>query len=675
MMKQSKIWKRIRTIIWVIVGLVITAILGTYIISYLLGPPELAGKQPTTVYDRYDEKIGEERLLNSMEWVPLEDMNKNIIQATLLIEDQQFFEHNGFNYQRIAKAIWTNITHGSLKEGASTITQQYARNLYLSPEKKWSRKIQEAFYAIRLEMFYSKEEILEGYLNTIYYGHGAYGIEAASRYFFDTTATDLSLAQAAMLAGIPKGPTYYSPLNNEKLANERQQLILSEMLQHGVITQEGYNRATQEKLIYAETAAEEEVAPYFSDEAVLEAAELLDIATEEIQSGGYELYTTLDLSHQSEMDEAVSKNMNGSEDLETAGVSINPKTGEITAMTGGKNYLTSSYNRSTKSKRMAGSSFKPILYYEALENGYTPSTRLVSEATTFTLEDGTTYQPGNFNGYYANGPITLAQAIALSDNIYAVKTNLYLGPKNLVETAKDFGITSELDAVPSLALGTSSISVLELTQAYGRIANGGKEIEPYTIRKIIDKKGNTVYEHDNDKLDQVLDEKNTFILTQLLTGMFDEELNNYTSVTGSTINHQLSNIYAGKSGTTDYDSWMVGYSPEVVTGIWVGYDDHRKITQVQETTFSKQIWANYMEAIHEPSSKHTFAMPSGVIGLPIDPVSGKRATSSCGQSRIMFFEKGTEPLGYCTDRNHPEDLEEEENDQKGFMKKIFDEFF
>lgn len=672
-MKSLKELPLIYKLIGSIILLIIACILAIYLLAYLMGPPKLSNQSPAILYDREGEVIGDS-LEDSSEWITLENIDPSAVQATMAIEDTRFFEHGGLDFFRITKSLWNNLISGSLKEGASTITQQYARNLYLTTEKTWSRKLQEAFYAIRLEMFYSKEEILEGYMNTIYYGHGAYGIEAASNYFFGKSAHQLSLAEAAMLAGIPKGPTYYSPLNNMENATNRQHLILQQMLENGLISETAFTNAMNEKLTYQEQIPAEKEAPFFYDQALEEAAQILDKDIEEIKLGGYQLHTTLNMEYQQQMEAAVAKTVNEENDLEAASISIIPQTGEIAAMVGGKNYKASSFNRAIDAKRMPGSAFKPILYYAALDNGYTASTTLTSEATTFELSDGSTYEPNNFNGYYADAPITLAQAIALSDNIYAVKTALYVGGERFIDTAKKFGIKSDLKSVPSLALGTSSVSVIELTSAYARLANGGKAVTPYLIEEIVDADGKSLYAHKEQKDEHVLDEKKAFILTQLLTGMFDETLNGYTSVTGASLQNQLTDIYAGKSGTTDFDSWMVGYSPDVSTGVWVGYDDHREMTKVAETAFSKEIWASYMEEIDE-DGKNVFPMPSGVVGLPVDPISGLRADPSCEKSRIMFYEKGTEPLGYC--HNGDLDHREEEIDDKeiGIFQKWFELMF
>lgn len=678
---KFKIKKPIQKLIIGMFAFVICCVVGVYFISFLLGPPKLTSDQNTIYYSHSGDVIGEERGQESRYWIDLAAISPAMIKATLLIEDQHFFEHHGFDFKRIAGAVLKDIKSMSLKEGASTLTQQYARNLYLSHKKTWTRKLSEAFYTIRLEMYYSKEEILEGYLNTVYYGHGAYGIEAASQYFFNKAAKDLSVAEAAMLAGIPKGPTYYSPLNDEDRAKERQMRILGIMLDQDVITEQEYASAEREQLTYATSSERKKnnIGPYFQDTVLKEAADLLELDMELIRSGGFEIHTTLNTDYQKQLKKEIKTIIDPKSEIEIGAMAINPKTGGVQALIGGRSYKKSPFNRATDAKRMPGSAFKPFLYYAALVNGYNAGTMLMSKPTAFELEGGEVYQPSNYNNYYAYEPIPLAQALALSDNVYAVKTNMYLGAEKLVDTARKFGITGELPAVPSLALGTASVSVEEMVSGYGMLANGGHDIEAHTIDKIIDRNGKTAYKRKNDPGDLVLDPKNAFILTHLMTGMFDRDLDGYMAVTGSNIADQLTRLYAGKSGTTNSDSWMIGFSPTLVTGIWTGYDDNRAMEVVAESSYAKNIWAGFMEKAHEGMEQGNFDVPAGVVGVPIDPSTGERATPYCDTSRVMYFEKGTEPRVYCSDHYNGEEQgnrkDNRGDDDKGIFKKWLDLFF
>ncbi|WP_117149581.1 transglycosylase domain-containing protein [Paraliobacillus zengyii] len=624
--------------------------LSIYIYALVLGAPPLTTIQNTIYYSQDGTKIGEELGVVNRYWVDLEEINPTLIDATLQAEDQNFHSHHGFDLKRILAAVLVNIKTGSMKEGASTITQQYARNLYLSHEKTWSRKIKEAFYTIRLEIFYSKDELLEGYLNTIYYGHGAYGIETASQYFFEKESSDLTLAEATLLAGIPNSPSYYSPINHYDQAKERQQHILSLLAEEEMITEQTAFLTEREDLqINSELpTTSDSIAPYFQDIVLAEMEAILEKESDVIRTSGYHVYTTLDETHQEKLDQTAASQISESSALQIGGIAMDPSTGAITGLIGGKNYSESPYNRAVQAKRMVGSTFKPFLYYSALTNGYTAATTLMSKPTTFVLADGSSYQPSNYNGYYADKPVTLAQALAVSDNIYAVKTNIFLTPKRLIDTTRTFGITSELEAVPSLALGTASISVKEMVTAYSMLANGGNSLSPHTIEKITDSKGKVVYQRPKQVKEQVLDPQQTFILNQLMTGMFNPSLNGYMHVTGESIVDQLHHTYAGKSGTTETDSWMIGYSPQLVMGVWTGYDDNRTIDKTIEQQAAKQIWADFMEGVHTNLPVENFEVPAGIVAAYIDPTSGELATPYCENKQLMYFVEGTVPEHYCS---------------------------
>jgi penicillin-binding protein 2D len=658
-------------------GSLVLSFIGLLLLAKLMGPPTLLVPQTTIMYAADGSKIGE--INNGGQnryWLPLKKIDKDVINATISIEDKSFYKHNGFDFKRIAGALLADIKAGSKVQGASTITQQYARNLFLTHEKTWRRKFQEAFYTLRLEMSYSKDEILEGYLNTIYYGHGSYGIQSASRYYFGKNAEDLSLAESSMLAGIPKGPSYYSPILHEENAKKRQEIILTSMAEDGSIKKGKIKDAVSEKLTYVQEEDEEvaAIAPYFQDAVMRTLKKELNINTNSIQFGGLRIYTTLDPHMQEVAEHTIENRIIDNSNIQTALVAMDPRTGDVKALIGGRDFEKSSFNRALQARRAPGSTFKPFLYYTALENGYTASTPIKSEPTTFALADGVTnYKPKNFKNRYANDFITMAQALALSDNIYAVKTNLYLGPDKLVKTAKKFGIESELAGVPSLALGSKAVGVLELTNAYGVFANSGKKADPVFITRITDSKGEVLYQHEYES-EQVIDENKAFVMTDLLAGTFDEKLNDYTSVTGSSINHYLTRPMAGKSGSTPNDSWMVGYAPQLVTGVWVGYDNNEELHDVNDTGYSKRIWAYFMEGALKNKQILSFEQPEGVTAVTINPQNGKLATESCPVTRISYYEKGTEPVEFCDEHGVSKEISEKlekKVEKKGFFKRIF----
>jgi penicillin-binding protein 2D len=658
-------------------GSLVLSFIGLLLLAKLMGPPALLVPQTTIMYAADGSKMGE--INNGGQnryWVSLDKIDKDLISATISIEDKSFYKHNGFDFKRIAGALIADIKAGSKVQGASTITQQYARNLFLTHEKTWRRKFQEAFYTLRLEMSYSKDEILEGYLNTIYYGHGSYGIQSASRYFFGKNAEELTLSESSMLAGIPKGPSYYSPILHEENAKKRQEIILSSMAEDGSITKENVKNTVSEKLTYVQEEDDEiaTVAPYFQDAVMRTLKNKLNINTNSIHFGGLRIYTTLDPNMQEVAEHTIENRIIDNSNIQTALVAMDPRSGDVKALIGGRDFEKSSFNRALQARRAPGSTFKPFLYYTALENGYTASTPIKSEPTTFAMADGvTTYKPKNFKNQYANDFITMAQALALSDNIYAVKTNLYLGPEKLVKTAKKFGIKSELAGIPSLALGSKAVGVMELTNAYGVFANGGKKVEPVFITKITDSKGEVLYQHEYES-EQVIDENKAFVMTDLLAGTFDEKLNDYTSVTGSSINHYLTRPMAGKSGSTPNDSWMVGYAPQLVTGVWVGYDNNEELHDVNDTGYSKRIWAYFMEGALKNKQILSFDQPEGVTAVTINPQNGKLATESCPVTRISYYEKGTEPVEFCDEHGVSKEIKEkleEKEEKKGFFKRLF----
>ena len=614
----------------------------------LVGPPPLEVPQSSIYYADDGSILGESNLGQRRYWVSLEDISPFLIDATIAIEDQHFYRHIGFDFKRIIGALYADIRAGAKVQGASTITQQYARNLFLGHEKTWKRKLKEALYTVRLEANYSKEKILEGYLNTIYYGHGAYGVEAASRFYFNKQARDLTLSEAALLAAIPKGPSVYSPFLSYERAKERQELILATMAKQGRISIKEAERAKEEpiQLVGEMNTEKTELGLYFRDAVQRELEKILDLDEKEILMGGLKIYTTLDPEMERISEDLFQKTFKDTS-LQGALIAMDPKTGYVKALIGGRNYYESSFNRALDAIRQPGSTIKPILYYAALEHGFTPATTFISEPTTFVFDDGRNqYTPDNYNSKFANDKITMLKAIALSDNIYAVKTHLYLGMDTLEEYGKKFGISSFLDPVPSLALGTSGVRPIELATAYGMLANGGQKIKPVFITKVVGKDGTVLYEHKPER-EQKLNPDLAFIMSDLLTSIFDSRMNSYNVVTGQTIAHKKTRTYAAKTGTTETDGWMVGYTPNLVTAVWVGYDKGKELTLPMEKQYAKHIWIDFMELALK-GKKETFFQPTkGVVGVPIDPDSGLLATPDCGYQRTTYFLKGTEPTEYC----------------------------
>ena len=660
-------------------GLALATLLYFSLIGYakLQGPPPLAVPQSTLYFADDGTVIGETHSGQKRYWVPLKDISPHLIDATISIEDRSFFAHQGFDYKRIAGAVIADVKAMAKVQGASTITQQYARNLYLEHEKTWKRKAIEAFYTLRLEMNYTKDEILEGYLNTIYYGNGAYGVQAASIYYFGKNANELSLAEASMLAGIPKGPSIYSPFASMEKARQRQQTVLYTMRVNGFIDELTAQKAQIEKLklVGKHQNGQLGTAPYFQDAVRNALKNSLNFDDRTITLGGLKVYTTLDLEQQEIAEETISQMIADDSEIQAGFVAMNPKNGHVKALVGGRNYEESPFNRAVQAIRQPGSTMKPLLYYAALENGFTPSTTMKSQLTTFKFDDGhSEYTPHNFNNKYADADITMAQALALSDNVYAVKTHLFLGEGTLIETAKRFGLTTKMAKVPSLALGTSGVRVIEMAGAYSLLANGGKKVDPILIKRVENNKGEVIYEHTGEEVD-VLKPEVASVMTHMLTGIFDKKLNGYSSVTGSSLIKKMTRPYAAKSGTTETDSWMIGYTPQLVSAVWTGYDKGKAIELTVEKSYAKNIWIDFMEKAldHEPAKK--FKAAKGTVSVYVDPANGKLAADNCPVKRLTFFQAGTEPTEYCTDHigheEHEDAKQEMKKKKKPWYKRIF----
>ena len=575
-------------------------------------------------------------------WIDLENISKDLINATISTEDKNFYKHKGFDIPRIIKASWKNITNRKTLEGASTISQQYVKNLFLDFDKTWERKWNELWLTLNIELHYSKDEILEGYLNTINYGHGMYGVENASQFYFGKSAKDLDLAEASLLVGIPKSPSNYSPINNYNLSKERQKMVLNLMQKNGYITDEEKEQAEKEELniIGKRNNINSSTVMYYQD-AVFKELEEIDIPKSFLETGGLKIYTALDLDAQKILEEKINDNLSNNQELQTNAIIEDPNNGRIIALVGGRDYSTSQFNRATSSYRQIGSAMKPILYYSALENGFTSSTCFTSEETTFAFANKQYYSPKNAGGVYGNKPISLAAAIAYSDNIYAVKTILFLGEDALVSMANRLGINSNMQSVPSLALGTSEINNLDLIGAYSTFANLGYKIKPHLITKIEDNNGNILYEANEEK-ELILNPSLVFILNNLLTNTYDSTFIDYNYPTVIGINKKLSRKYSIKSGTTATDSWTVGYTPNIVMSIWVGYDDNREISN-KDYMYTKNIFADTLEEYLKNQEESWYEMPNNVVGVLVDPISGLPITEESQKKKVLYYLKGTEP--------------------------------
>lgn len=603
--------------------------------------PEIYSANNLTLYDTTGQAFFHGN--QSKEWVPLDQISNYLIDATIYTEDKNFYKHFGFDFLRILKASYVNIVSGMTRQGASTITQQYAKNLFLDFDKTWKRKWDEMWYTMKIEANYSKNEILEGYLNTINYGHGMYGIENASKFYFDKSAKDLDLAEATILTGIPKSPANYSPIVNYDLAKKRQLTILELLEKNNVISEEEKKKAYDEELIFSGVDKSEELSTimYYQDAVLKELKNINSIPLSYSDSKGLKIYTNLDMKAQQNLEKNIKETLPDESKLETAVVMMNPNTGGIIALAGGRDYNKSSYNRVTDSMRQVGSTMKPYLYYAALENGFTSSSAFTSEKTTFTFNNQESYSPCNYNNTYGNKPISMATAIAYSENIYAVKTHLFLGEDALINVARRVGITSKLENVPSLPLGTNEISIIEMAAGYSSFANLGYKVKPHLIEKVVDASGKVLYKADNSK-ELVLNSSIVFILNNLLTATYDPDYIDYNYPTAISLSSKLTHKYALKSGTTNSDNWNIGFNKDIVTAVWVGYDDNKALSS-SEYKYAQNIWYKTIEAYELGKPDDWYEMPNNISAVFVEPISGKPVTNDTTKKKLMYFIKGTEP--------------------------------
>ena len=618
---------------------------GIYFYAKLI--PKLDIKNVNTLYlytkdnELYFEGSG------GKEWVNLKNISDNLIKTTINIEDQKFYQHHGIDVLRVIKATFNNLKNKKIVEGASTITQQYAKNLYLDFDKTFKRKINELWYTIQIETHYTKDEILEGYLNTINYGHGNYGIKNASNFYFNKDPDDLTLAESAILANIPKSPNNYSPINNYELANKRKENTLKMLHNRNVITEDEFDEAMNEEIkIYGK---KEKInlttLMYYQDAVFKELETLKGIPKTYLDSGGLKIYTNLDLSAQTILEENINKIIKNDK-LQVNSIIMEPNTSKIIALVGGRDYNKSQFNRSINSKRQVGSTIKPILYYTALENGFTASSSFLSQKTSFNLANNITYTPQNYGDIYANKEISMAEAIALSDNVYAIKTHLFLGENAMIDTAYKMGIKTKLEEIASLPLGTTELNIIEITNAYATLANEGKKNEPYLISKVTDMNDNVLYEHKGET-EHVLNYDYVYILNDLLSLTYDYDMVDYSYPTNISIRALLTHKYSIKSGSTDTDNWVIGFNKNAVMSIWVGYDDNSPLL-ADDYKYVKKIWANTMEGYLKDTPDEWYHKPDNVVGVLVDPITGELANDNTKKKKLFYYLIGTEPTNTQT---------------------------
>ena len=562
--------------------------------------PDIQPSYTTHIYDIKGNEIAVVHAEEDREPATIDKVPNHLKNAFLAVEDARFYRHIGIDVRGIMRALWENIRHQSVMEGGSTITQQLARNYYLTQEQSYHRKIQEMFLALKIEHRHTKDEILELYLNQIYFGRGAYGVQAASKAYFGKNVEDLDLNECAMLAGIPKSPNYYSPMDNMEAAQERKAVVLNQMAKYGYISASTAQKTAAEEVHLAKPVPKEGKANYFVDYVI---QTMIDkYGADGLYKGGLKIYTTLDMDAQQAAEEAMKnlpemKDANGLKQPQGALVAIDPHTGYIKAMVGGRG--TDMFNRAALAERQPGSAFKPFVFAAALEAGYTPST--VVDDSPLNIYG---WSPQNYNRGFS-GSVPLQYACEQSLNVATVRVAQDVGIDKVINLAREMGISTIVmegdknDINLSTALGgmTKGVTPLELTSAYCTFANKGRYVKHTAIAKVLDRNGNVLEAYPMpDKTKQVLKEKTADYLNTMLRGVVARG-------TGTAAN--INETVAGKTGTTsDYhDAWFVGYVPDLVVGVWIGCDDNQQMGTMTGGTLPAHIWTIFMKKIIEGNNK------------------------------------------------------------------------
>jgi len=574
-----------------------------------------------------DGTVMDELFLEKREEVPLERIPESLRQAVIAVEDSRFYSHHGFDFRGITRALIKNLLAGRIVQGGSTITQQLSKVLFFSPDRTLIRKLKEAILTLQIEKRYTKNQILTLYLNQIYLGAGCYGVQTASRRYFGKDVSDLTLAESALLAALPKSPSKYSPLSNPAEAAKRRNLVLKRMAALHYLSEEDAEHAGGEPLPVRNSRPSGRIAPYFVQEIIRELETRLGRDT--LYEGGLSIHTSLDTRMQAIARKAIAAGIqailarhpeNRESPLQAALLAVDPRTGSIKALIGVADFSSSPFNRTTRAERQPGSAFKPILYAAALREGFQATDLLENSPLRYQdPKTGRIWTPDNFSHQFSN-PVTLRRALEKSLNIPTVRLLQEVGVGKVVALAKRLGIGSRLSPYPSLALGTSEVTLQELTCAYAVFANGGIYSQPIRILRVYDRKGNLIESH-SPATKAVLDRQTAFLITYLLQGVVQ-------SGTGG-IARRLNRPVAAKTGTTDdySDAWFIGYTPNLVTGVWVGYDDRTSIGDGETgARAAGPIWTGFMEEVLRNRPVARFPIPPSIIFRKIDARTGGTVT-------------------------------------------------
>ncbi len=684
----SKKNKRLATKYWVFITILVifTGIFVFYIyqLSKDLPPlekleridPEIA----TVVYSA-DGEILHSFFTFNRTYTPFDKIPKYVIDALISTEDREFYHHWGINLGGIIRALLVDLMHMEFRQGASTITMQLARNLYFGYAQTISRKIKEALTAIQIERTYAKDEILSMYLNITFFGNHAYGIRAAAKRYFNKDVEDLNIQEAALLIGILKGQTYYSPIRYPERALQRRNVVLRMMMENGKLTKAAYDSLKQLPLeLNLTDPYKMEVAPYFTEHVRRKLNQLQDSLGVNIYEDGLRIYTTLDTRVQKYMEMAIAKHIDAIQErvrkqivfqkikeeqgdsvfeqlskVQLAFTAINPHNGHILAMVGGRDFEESKWNRVTQMMRQPGSAFKPFLYTAAIDNGYSPATRYPDLPTVEFNPDSTRWTPQNYSGTFSGKMVTLRDALRRSLNSVAVRLIADLTPQLVIKYAREMGITSPLHPYSSLALGSADVIPLEIISAYGIFANNGVHVYPIAITRIEDRNGNVIYSQ-TPKMKEALSPATTYIMNDMLQTV----VNRGTGVRARTV-YKFYEKAGGKTGTTNSytDAWFIGFTPDLVAGIWVGLDDFKYSLGrgMTGSVAALPFWADFMKMVYDSIpeiKKHAdFPQASGVVRLKICAETGLLATPYCPETYEELFNVKYAPTKKCDKHKEP----------------------
>ena len=602
----------------------------------------------TRIYSK-DQVLLAELFIEKREPVPLETIPGLLRAALVATEDRKFYKHSGVDLKGITRAIIKDIKAGEFVEGASTITQQLSKTLFLTPRKTLVRKIKEAILAFQLERRYTKDEILELYLNQVYFGSGAYGVESAAKIFFGKSVKDLNLAECALVAGMPKSPSRYSPLVNPDLAIKRRNTVLRQMRDTNIISEKAYQQAIKEALYANGHRFNPSKAPFFVEfiKTFLEDK----LGSTRLYKGGLSVFTTLDYNLQSAAEKALTAGLLTLTDRmkrahiaepapEAALISIDLASGGILAMVGGKDFNASRFNRASMAMRQPGSAFKPFVYAYAIEQGFAQNKLILDAPVVYRgAQGGDDWKPQNFSLEY-KGEMTLRHALTISQNIPAVRLLQTLGPYSVAQFAHQLGIKSHLASNLSLALGTSEITLMDLTSAYSVFPNKGEKVRPFGVLEIVDRQGRVVWRAKSKKR-LVMSRAGAAIVTNMLEGVIKEGTGRRARILGRAV--------AGKTGTSnDYkDALFIGFSPRVIAGVWVGLDAGGSLG-AKETgaKAALPIWIDFMKAALENEPHQYFDIPDDVSQIRMDPITGLAQPDDSKRSVVALFRKGSEPAAH-----------------------------